>query len=65
MPTTAPTTIPAGRVRAEARAGTIPIWVGGNTEAAYRRTARYGDAFHAAFEPLDDVRVAWAGCRSW
>jgi probable F420-dependent oxidoreductase len=40
--------------------GGVPIWVGGNTEAAYVRTARYGDAFHAAFEPLDDVRAAWA-----
>jgi probable F420-dependent oxidoreductase len=38
----------------------VPIWVGGNTEAAYRRTARFGDGFHAAFEPIDDVRVAWA-----
>jgi probable F420-dependent oxidoreductase len=38
----------------------LPIWVGGNTEAAYRRTARFGAAFHAAFEPLEDVRAAWA-----
>jgi probable F420-dependent oxidoreductase len=40
--------------------GRVPIWVGGNTEAAYKRTARFGDAFHAAFEPVDDVRAAWA-----
>jgi len=40
--------------------GSVPIWVGGNTEAAYGRTARFGDAFHAAFEPLEDVRAAWA-----
>jgi probable F420-dependent oxidoreductase len=40
--------------------GAVPIWVGGNSEAAYRRTARFGDAFHAAFEPVDDVRAAWA-----
>jgi probable F420-dependent oxidoreductase len=38
----------------------MPIWVGGNTEAAYRRVARCGAAFHAAFEPLEDVRAAWA-----
>jgi probable F420-dependent oxidoreductase len=40
--------------------GRVPIWVGGNTEAAYRRTAHYGDAFHAAFEPVDAVRAGWA-----
>ncbi|MDQ1425430.1 MAG: hypothetical protein QOD72_2928 [Acidimicrobiaceae bacterium] len=40
--------------------GKVPIWVGGNTEAAYRRTARFGDAFHAAFEPVDAVRAGWA-----
>jgi probable F420-dependent oxidoreductase len=40
--------------------GRVPIWVGGNTEAAFRRTAHYGDAFHAAFEPVDDVRAGWA-----
>jgi probable F420-dependent oxidoreductase len=38
----------------------MPIWVGGNTEAAYRRVARFGTAFHAAFEPIDDVQAAWA-----
>jgi probable F420-dependent oxidoreductase len=38
----------------------VPIWVGGNTEAAYRRVARFGSAFHAAFEPLEDVGTAWA-----
>jgi probable F420-dependent oxidoreductase len=43
--------------------GRVPIWVGGNTEAAYRRTARVGDAFHAAFEPIDVVRAAWARVR--
>jgi len=40
--------------------GSVPIWVGGNTEAAFLRTARYGDAFHAAFEPVNDVRAGWA-----
>jgi probable F420-dependent oxidoreductase len=39
--------------------GAVPIWVGGNSEAAYRRTARFGDALHAAFEPVADVRAAW------
>lgn len=43
--------------------GGVPIWVGGNTEAAYRRTARFGSAFHAAFEPIDDVRTAWSRVR--
>jgi probable F420-dependent oxidoreductase len=37
----------------------LPIWVGGSTEAAYRRVARFGQAFHAAFQKLDEVRAAW------
>jgi probable F420-dependent oxidoreductase len=27
--------------------GHIPVWVGGHSEAAFRRTARFGDAFHS------------------
>jgi len=41
-------------------AGRIPIWVGGSSEAAFRRTARYGDGFHAAFEPRQRVADEWA-----
>jgi len=39
--------------------GRIPIWVGGDTEAAFRRAGKYGDAFHAAFEPLEAVADHW------
>jgi probable F420-dependent oxidoreductase len=39
----------------------LPIWVGGNSTAAYRRTARFGEAFHAAFEPLGTVVDEWGG----
>ncbi len=41
-------------------AGRIPIWVGGSTEAAFRRTVRYGDGFHAAFQSLETVKEHWA-----
>jgi probable F420-dependent oxidoreductase len=37
----------------------IPIWVGGDTEPAFRRTLRCGDAFHAAFQTIDEVDAAW------
>lgn len=37
----------------------VPIWVGGDTEPALRRTARFGDAFHAAFQPIAEVEQAW------
>ena len=33
----------------------LPIWVGGASEAAFRRAATYGTGFHAAFQPLDVV----------
>jgi probable F420-dependent oxidoreductase len=40
--------------------GRIPIWVGGHSAPAFRRAARYGDAFHAVFIPPDDVAEQWA-----
>jgi probable F420-dependent oxidoreductase len=39
--------------------GTVPVWVGGDSEAAFRRTVRFGDALHAAFQPVDVVDAAW------
>lgn len=41
----------------------VPVWVGGNSDAAYRRAARYGSGFHAAFEPLEVVAGAWRQVR--
>ncbi len=38
----------------------IPVWVGGSSTAAFQRTARFGDGFHAAFEPIDRVAEEWA-----
>ncbi|MFN0027618.1 MAG: TIGR03619 family F420-dependent LLM class oxidoreductase [Acidimicrobiales bacterium] len=43
--------------------GRIPVWVGGHTPAAFRRTARYGDAFHAAFCTPERLAGEWAGVR--
>jgi probable F420-dependent oxidoreductase len=40
--------------------GRIPVWVGGHTGAAYRRTARHGDAFHAAFPTASGLAEQWA-----
>ncbi len=39
--------------------GRVPIWVGGDTEPAWQRVARHGDAWHAAFQPLDEVAAGW------
>lgn len=39
--------------------GRIPVWVGGDTEPAFKRTVKYGDAFHAAFQKLYEVDAAW------
>jgi probable F420-dependent oxidoreductase len=43
--------------------GRVPIWVGGDSEAAYRRVARFGDAFHAAFQSFDEVAAGWERVR--
>lgn len=37
----------------------VPVWVGGNTAAAWRRAGTRGHGFHAAFEPLDHVAHGW------
>lgn len=36
-------------------AGRIPVWVGGDSEAAYKRTARFADVFHAAFQTEEQL----------
>jgi probable F420-dependent oxidoreductase len=37
----------------------FPIWVGGSTPVAFRRVAKYGQAFHAAFQPREELASAW------
>jgi probable F420-dependent oxidoreductase len=39
--------------------GTIPIWIGGNTKYALRRTARLGDGWLAVYLNHDDLRDKW------
>ncbi len=44
--------------------GRIPIWVGGDSGPAYRRTARFGNTFHAAFQTEDQLRAHVSGVKA-
>lgn len=44
--------------------GRIPVWVGGDSAPAYRRTARFGEAFHAAFQTEAQLRAHFDGVRA-
>ena len=45
-----------------------PLWIGGRTAAAYRRVARFGDGFHAAWSAPDvmreQIREVWKACEA-
>ena len=43
--------------------GTIPIWVGGNTKYALRRTARIGDGWLAVYQTHAEVAEKWQTIR--
>ncbi len=45
-------------------AGRLPVWVGGDSAPAYRRTARFGDVFHAAFQTEAQLRAHRDGVRA-
>jgi probable F420-dependent oxidoreductase len=39
--------------------GSIPIWIGGNTTFALRRSARLGDGWLAVYLTHDEIRTKW------
>lgn len=41
----------------------LPMWIGGSSSAAVRRTARYGTGWQAGSEPVDDVGRVIAAIR--
>jgi probable F420-dependent oxidoreductase len=42
----------------------IPIWVGGDREPAFQRCARFGNTFHAAFTPLEEITAQMVRVRA-
>ncbi|WP_035794548.1 LLM class flavin-dependent oxidoreductase [Kitasatospora mediocidica] len=47
----------AWREEADVRTAPIPVWVGGSSEAAIRRTIRFGDAWHPLRSTLSQLRT--------
>ncbi len=45
-----------------------PLWIGGRSASAYRRVARFGDGFHAAWSApevmREQIREVWKECQS-
>jgi probable F420-dependent oxidoreductase len=48
----------AWSAESDGTAAPIPVWVGGNSEAALRRAAEFGDAWHPLGVPLTRLRLA-------
>jgi probable F420-dependent oxidoreductase len=42
----------------------VPVWVGGSTDAAFQRAGRFGQGFHAAFQPLAVIQREWDAVRA-
>lgn len=38
----------------------VPVWIGGSSDPAFRRVVRFGDCYHAAFQPIETVKKDWA-----
>ena len=51
------TTFPEIAFSPRPTSGRIPVWIGGDTAPAYRRTARFGEVFHAAFQTEEQLRA--------
>ena len=43
----------------------LPIWIGGASDAAFKRAAHYGTGFHAAFQPLATVVEEFAAVKRY
>ncbi len=42
----------------------VPLWIGGATPAAFKRVAKYGTGFHAAFQPIPVIKDEIAEVRA-